>query len=169
MWKKAEDNVDGEPPKSLDGHAIPKSFGDLITADHVVNLNPEEVSLDGDLHACIMGDKATYFMGCEPNPRKNCAGSVAALQRFLGPGEPEKVKLLYSDNSGELTKAARQLGIRHDTAIPDKPQTNGIAEAFVKRAKEGTSALLHQSGLEYGYWPQAMRCWAAAHNFFYKI
>ena len=23
-------------------------------------------------------------MGCEPNPRKNCAGSVAALQRFLG-------------------------------------------------------------------------------------
>ncbi len=102
-------------------------------------------------------------MVCEPN--QNCAGSVAALQRFLGPGEQEKVKLLYSDNSGELTKAARQLGIRHDTAIPDKPQTNGVAEAFVKRGKEGTSSLLHQSGFEYGYWPQAMRCWAAAHIF----
>ena len=91
MWKKAEDNVDGAPPKSLDGHAVLKKFGDLITADHVINLNPEEVSLDSDLHACIMGDKGTYFMGCEPNPRKNCAGSIAALQRFLGPDEVEKV------------------------------------------------------------------------------
>ena len=100
MWKKAEDNVDGEPPQRLDGHAIPKKFGDLITADHIVNLDEEEVSLDGDLYACILGDKAASFMGCEPSPRTNCAGSVAALQRFLGPEEQEKVKPLYSDNSG---------------------------------------------------------------------
>ena len=89
MWKKADESISGEPPKSLDGHPIPKKFCDLITADHIVNLDQEEVSLDGDLNACIPGDKATYFMGCEPNPKKNCAGSVAALQRFLGPGGEE--------------------------------------------------------------------------------
>ena len=100
MLKKTEESISGEPPKSLDGHPIPKKFGDLITADHIVNLDEEEISLDGDLYACTLGDKAAYFMGCEPNPRTNCAGSVAALQRFLGPEGQEKVKLLYSDNSG---------------------------------------------------------------------
>ena len=90
MWQKADGSISGEPPESLDGHAVPKKFGDLITADHIVKLDEEEVSLDGDLYACILGDKAACFMGCEPNPRKNCAGSVAALQGFLGPGEQEK-------------------------------------------------------------------------------
>ena len=70
MRKKAEENISGEPPKSLDRHQIPKEFGDLIAADHIVNLDEEEVSLDGDLYACILGDKGTYFMGCEPAPGK---------------------------------------------------------------------------------------------------
>ncbi len=43
---------------------------------------------------------------------------------------------------------------------------NGIAEASVRRVKGGTSALLHQSGLDYKYWPEAMRCWCACHNFY---
>ncbi len=90
-------------------------------------------------------------MGGEPNHRKACAGSKAALRRFFGPDEENNVKLLYSDNCGELSKAARELGIRHDTAIPDKPQTNGVAEAFVERGREWTSCLLTQSGFEYGY------------------
>ena len=82
MWKKAEGSLSGEPVKGLDGHPTPKKFGDLVTADHIVNLDPDEESFDGDLHACVLGDKGIHMMGCEPNsgkaaqaPRLHCSAS----------------------------------------------------------------------------------------------
>ncbi len=42
MRKKAEESLSGEPIRSLDGHPMPKKFGDLVTAAHIVNLDPAE-------------------------------------------------------------------------------------------------------------------------------
>ncbi len=76
------------------------------------------------------------------------------------------MQLCYTDESKELDKTCEELHFRHDTSVPYCPQMNGIAEASVRRVKEGTSALLFQSWLEYKYWPEAMRCWCVSHNFF---
>ena len=52
--------------------------------------------------------------------------------------------------------AARQgvevLSWNHCTSTPHRSETNGIAERAVRRVKEGTSAVLSQSGLNESWW-----------------
>ena len=68
-----------------------------------------------------------------------------SLQKFL---EPErKPKVIYTDNSLEFGKACEDLSWNHCTSAPHRSETNGIAERAVRRVKEGTSAVLLQSGL----------------------
>ena len=68
-----------------------------------------------------------------------------SLQKFL---EPErKPKVIYTDNSMEFGKACEDLSWNHCTSTPHRSETNGIAERAVRRVKEGTSAVLLQSGL----------------------
>ena len=57
-----------------------------------------------------------------------------------------KAKYVYTDGSKEFEKAARDLQWLHDDSNPYRPETNGVAERAVRRAKEGTSATLVQSG-----------------------
>ena len=75
-----------------------------------------------------------------------------------GPEEEKGCKLLYSDGSGEIGRSSIMMSMRHDTAVAHKPQTNGVAEAAVKRAKEGTSCALDQSGFTSAWWVQALIC-----------
>ena len=68
-----------------------------------------------------------------------------SLQKFL---EPEKKpKVIYTDNSLEFGKACEDLSWNHCTSTPHRSETDGIAERAVRRVKEGTSAVLLQSGL----------------------
>ena len=41
---------------------------------------------------------------------------------------------------------------------PHRSETNGIAERAVRRVKEGTSAVLLQSGLNESWWADSMEC-----------
>ena len=59
---------------------------------------------------------------------------MAHLQRFMGP--QTKPKYIYTDNSKELEKAARDMGWLHDTSTPYRPETNGVAEVTVKKVKQ---------------------------------
>ena len=47
-----------------------------------------------------------------------------------------------------LAKACEELSWNHCTSTPHKSETNGIAERALRRVKEGTSAVLLQSGLD---------------------
>ena len=67
------------------------------------------------------------------------------------------MKFLYSDNSPELVKAARELGVAHGVAVPHRPQTNGVAERAVRAVVEGTRTLLEQAGFAHRFWPYACR------------
>ncbi len=82
---------------------------------------------------------------------------MRCFQRVLGPKVvPEHV---YTDGSGEFKKAMADLGFSHDIAVPHRPQTNGVAERAVRRIKEGTTAVLVQSGFTTEWWPEAMNCY----------
>ena len=59
-----------------------------------------------------------------------------------------KPKVIYTDNSLEFGKACEDLSWNHCTSTPHRSETNGIAERAVRRIKEGTSAVLLQSGLD---------------------
>ena len=61
------------------------------------------------------------------------------------PGAREEPKVIYTDTFLEFGKACEDLSWNHCTSTPHRSETNGIAERAVRRAKEGTSAVLLQS------------------------
>ena len=50
------------------------------------------------------------------------------------------------------------------TSTPHRSETNGIAERAVRRVKEGTSAVLLQSGLNETWWADSMECYTFLRN-----
>ena len=74
------------------------------------------------------------------------------------PGTREETKSHLADNSLEFGKACEDLSWNHCTSTPHRSETNGIAERAVRRVKEGTSAVLLQSGLNESWWADSMEC-----------
>ena len=77
-----------------------------------------------------------------------------SLQKFREPDRNPKV--IYTDNSLEFGKACEDLSWNHCTSPPHRSETNGVAERAVRRVKEGTSAVLLQSGLNESWWADSM-------------
>ena len=92
-----------------------------------------------------MQDLATQWIQTYPCKTKTSQETQRSLQKFL---EPERnPKVIYTDNSLEVGKACEDLSWNHCTSTSHRSETNGIAERAVRRVKEGTSAVLLQSGL----------------------
>ena len=64
----------------------------------------------------------------------------------------------------EFGKACEDLSWNHCTSTPHRSETNGIAERAVRRVKEGTSAVLLQSGLDENWWADFMECYTYLRN-----
>ena len=97
-----------------------------------------------------------------PSKTKTSQETQKNLQKFL---EPErKPKVIYTDNSLEFGKACEDLSWNHCTSAPHRSETNGIAERAVHRVKEGTSAVLLQSGLDESWWADSVECYTYLRN-----
>ena len=64
----------------------------------------------------------------------------------------------------EFGKACEDLSWNHCTSTPHRSETNGIAERAVRRVKEGTSAVLLQSGPNESWWADSMECYTYLRN-----
>ena len=69
-----------------------------------------------------------------------------------------KPQVIYTHNSLEFGEACEDLSWNHCTSTPHRSETNAIAERAVRRVKEGTSAVLLQSGLDEKWWADSMEC-----------
>ena len=151
------------PCRTRKGEAVPRAdnFGDLITADHKV-LSDNCESRNNHRYAVVVQDLATQWIQAYPCKNKTSQETQRSLQKFL---EPErKPKVIYTDNSLEFGKACEDLSWNHCTSTPHRSQTNGIAERAVRRVKEGTSAVLLQSGLNESWWADSMECYTYLRN-----
>ena len=83
---------------------------------------------------------------------------------FLEP--TRKPKVIHTDNSLECGKYCEELSWNHCTSTPHRSETNGIAERAVRRVKEGTSAVLLQSGLDIEWWADSMECYCYLARYF---
>ena len=129
--------------------SLAANFGDLITADHKV-LSDNCESRNNHRYAVVVQDLATQWIQTYPCKNKTSQKTQRSLQKFL---EPErKPKVIYTDNSFEFGKACEDLSWNHCTSTPHQSETNGIAERAMRRVKEGTSAVLLQSGLNENWW-----------------
>ena len=134
------------PCRRCIGGAVPRAenFGDLIKADHKV-LSEGCESRNNHRYAIVVQDLATQWIQAYPCKTKTPQETQRSLQKFLEPDR--KPKVIYTDNSLEFGKACEDLSWNHCTSTPHRSETNGIAERAVRRVKEGTSAVLSQSGL----------------------
>ena len=86
-----------------------------------------------------------------------------SLQKFLEP-TIGKLKVICTDNSQECGKSCEGLSWNQFTPTPNRSETDGIAERAVRRIKEGTSAVLLQSGLDEKWWADSMECYCYLRN-----
>ena len=151
------------PFRRRNGEAVPRAvnFGDLITADHKV-LSDNCESRNNHRYAVVVQDLATQWIQAYPCKNKTSQETQRSLQKFL---EPErKPKVIYTDNSVEFGKACEDLSWNHCTSTPHRSETNRIAERAVRRVKEGTSAVLLQSGPNESWWADSMECYTYLRN-----
>ena len=64
----------------------------------------------------------------------------------------------------EFGKACEDLSWNHCASTPHRSETNGNADRAVRRVKEGTSAVLLQSGLNESWWADSMECYTYLRN-----
>ena len=145
------------PCRRRNGGAIPRAenLGDLNTADHKV--------LSEGCESRNNIDMQSWYKTWPPNgssrilaKTKTSRETQRSLQKFLEPDR--KPKIIYTDNSLEFGKACKDLSWNHCTSTPHRSETNGIAERAVRKVKEGTSAVLLQSGLDENWWADSMEC-----------
>ena len=151
------------PCRRRNGGAVLRAekFGDLITADHKV-LNENCESRNNHRYAIVVQDLATQRIQSSPCKRKTSRETQRNLQKFLEPNR--KPEVIYIDKSLEFGKACEDLSWNHCTSTPHRSETNGIAERAVRRVKEGTSAVLLQSGLNESWWAVSMECYTFLRN-----
>ena len=145
------------PSRRRTGEAVPRAekFDDLITADHKVPRKESE-SRNNHQYAVVVRALATPWLHSFPCKTKTSQETQKSLRKFLEPSE--KPKVIYSDNSMELGKACEDSSWNHRTSTPHRSGTTGIAERAVRRTKEGTSAVLLQSGLDEKWWADSTEC-----------
>ena len=130
------------------GGVVPRAenFGDLISTDHSESRNNHR-------YAVVEQDSATQW-----------------IQSYLC-----KTKLLMKNKGARKSSWSRTgslnsftqnsyLSWNHFTSTPHRSETNGIAERGVRRVKEGTSAVLLQSGLDENWWADSMECYTYLRN-----
>ena len=133
-----------------------------MVADHVILNEHELLSRHKDNSALVVMDRHTKYIGSYPMAHHTTDNTNIALEHFAGAGF--KVKRIYTDGSGELKGAAGRLNWLRDVSTPHRPQTNGVAERAVRKILEGSRSLLLESGLSYGWWAEATKCFAVLHN-----
>ena len=105
---------------------------------------------------------ATKWIQSYPCKTKTSQETQRSLQKFLEPDR--KPTVIYTENSFEFGKACEDLSWNHCTSTPHRSETNGIAERAVRRVKEGTSAVLLQSGLNESWRADSMEWYAYLRN-----
>ena len=143
--------------------AVPRAekFGDLITADHKV-LGDNCESRNNHRYAVVVQDLATQWIQAYPCKNKNFTRNPEACKSSWSP-----IGILKSFTLTiplEFGKACEDLSWNHCTSTPHRSETNGIAERAVRRVKEGTSAVLLQSGLNESWWADSMECYTYLRN-----
>ena len=139
------------------GTIVPRAehFGDLITADHKI-LREESESRNNHRCTVVVQVLATQWIKSYPCKSKSSQEIQKNLLKYL--------ESFTTDNSLEFGKSCEDVSWNHCTSTPHRSETHGIAERAVRRVKEGTSAVLLQSGLVNEWWRDSMECYCYLRN-----
>ena len=152
------------PCRKRGGDAVPRAenFGDLITSDHNV-LNEGGKSRHNHRYAAVVQDLTTQWIQSYPCKTKT------SLRRRKGVYESfsSRRKSRKSSMQTILWNLANPVKNYHEIIVrqrPFDPRQNGITERAIRRIKEGTSAVLLQSGFDEKWWADSMECHCCLRN-----
>ena len=83
------------------------SFGQHLTADHLILRDDEEMDIDGARVALVVKDRATDFRYVYPAARRSTRERIAALKFFVK--STDEIGVFYSDNSPEFIATAERV------------------------------------------------------------
>ena len=109
----------------------------------------------------MVQDLATQWMQSCPCTTKTSQETDRSLRKFLVPSE--KPKIIKTGNSWS-GNSCEDLSWNHCTSVPHRSETSCIAERVVRRRKQGTSAVLLQSGLDEKWMTDSMECYCYLQN-----
>ena len=109
----------------------------------------------------MVQDLVTQWIHSYPCETKISQETEKSLRKFLEPSR--KPKAVHTDNSLKFGKSCKEFSWNH-RSTPHRSETNGIAERAVRTSKEGTSAVLLQSGLNESWWADSMECYTYLRN-----
>ena len=147
------------------GTVVPKAenCGDLITADHKI-LNEESESRNNHRYAVVVQDLATQWLESYPCKNKNFSGDPEEPNEVPG-ADKEAKRHLHWQFLWKFGKSCEELSWNHCTSTTlHRSETNAIAEGAVRRVKEGTSAVLLQSGVGHEWWADSTECYCYLRN-----
>ena len=132
-----------------------------MTTDHNV-FNEGCESRNNHRCSVVVQDHAIQWIQSYPCKTKTFQETERTSRVFLEPSE--KPKVTYTDNPFEFCKSCEDVSRDHRTSTLHRSETNGIAERAVRTLKEGTSAVLLQSGLGEKWWADSMECYCYLAN-----
>ncbi|MFM7987884.1 MAG: hypothetical protein ACKPKO_52085, partial [Candidatus Fonsibacter sp.] len=124
-------------------------WGELVTGDRITSVHDNMLGIEGGNDVLVMKDAYSGLKVAYPMPDKSADSTRMAIQHFKGNRE---IYRFYSDCSGEIERALRDLHIVSDTSQPGVPQNNAVAERLVQDVLEGTRIALLRAGLPPCYW-----------------
>ena len=150
------------PCRGRNGEAVLRAlnFGDLITADHKVLSDKLRLSKQSSI--CSRGAGSSHSM--DPGvsvQNQNFTRNPEKIAKVLGTREETKSHLHWQFVG---IRACEDLPWNYCTSTPHRSETTGIAERAVRRVKEGTTAVLLQSGLNESWWTDSMECYTYLRN-----
>ena len=110
----------------------------------------------------MVQDLATQWIQSYPCKTKTSQETKELAYKFLEPNR--KPEVFCTDISLEFGNVCENLSWNPCASTPHRSETNGVAERAVRRVKEGTSAVLLQSGLDENWWADSVECYTDLRN-----
>ena len=146
------------------GEAVPRAekFSDMVTADHKV-LNEEGASRNNHRFAVVVQDLATSIDSILSVQNENFSGDGKGVYKSFS-SRHRSQKLFAQTIRWNLANLVKNFHGIIELRHPVRSETNGVAERAIRRVKEGTSAVLLQSGLDEKWWAASMECYCFLRN-----
>ena len=142
-------------------HNDAEYFGHRLTGDHLTSQAENMLGIGLAKDALVIKDLYTGLIHLYPTVDKSTDTTVASIQHFVGDSVVTK---LYSDNSGEISKALKRLQVMHHTSQPGVPMNNAVIERVNQDVLEGTRTVLVRAGLPVCVWPFAAEYYCIIEN-----
>ena len=92
------------------------------------------LGLDGNRDTLVIKDAFSQFRSAYPMPDRSADSTMVAIEHFKG---ERNIERFYSDRSGEIDRALRDLHIVPDNSQRGVPQNNVVGERLAQMSGKG--------------------------------